>query len=85
MWCRYVWLLYMRYSIAVLFTCILVLSCQVGKRGCTFETWNGGTYSKILGGPRQTRMIHWEESWQEVQSDPRTRPWQTYSWGALRR
>ncbi len=75
MWCRYVWLLYMRCSIARLFTWILVLSCGIGKEGCTCETWNGGTNSKLLGGPRQTRMIHGEGSWQEVQSDPRTRPW----------
>ncbi len=30
--------------------------------------------SKILGGPGQTRKIHVEESWQEAQSNPGTRP-----------
>jgi hypothetical protein len=41
-----------------------------------------GTNSKILGGPGQTRKIHVEESRQEVQSNPGTRPWRTYSRGA---
>jgi hypothetical protein len=68
----------MRCSIAILFTCLLLFSCPIGKGGCTCETWNGGTNSKILGGPRQTRMIHVEESWREAQSDPRRRPWRTY-------
>jgi hypothetical protein len=75
----------MRCSIAILFTCMLVLSCPVGKGGCTCETWNSGTNNKILGGSRQTRKVHVGEGWHEVQSDPRTRPWQTYLRGAPRR
>ncbi len=51
----------MRCSIAVLFTCKIVLSRLIGKGGWMCETWNGGTNSKILGGPRQTKMIHVEE------------------------
>jgi hypothetical protein len=85
MWCRYVWLLYMRCSIAMLFTCMLVFSCPIGNGGCTCETWNGGTNNKILGGPRQTRTVHVGEGWHEVQSDPRRKPWQMYSLSAPRR
>jgi hypothetical protein len=85
MWCRYVWPLYMRCSIAILFTCVLMLSCPVVKGGCTCETWIVGTNSKILGGPRQTRKVHAEESWEKIQSKPRTRPWQTNSRGAPRK
>ncbi len=58
----------MRCSIAIFFTCMLVFHCPIGKGGRTCETWNNRTNSKILGGPRQTRMIHVEEGWQEVQS-----------------
>ncbi len=50
--------IYMRCSIAILFTCLLVLSRSVGKGGFTHETLNVGTNNKILGGPRQTKKIH---------------------------
>ncbi len=62
----------MRCSIAILFTCVLVLSCPVVKWGCMCETWIVGTNSKILGGPRHTRKVHVEEGRQEIQSNPRT-------------
>jgi hypothetical protein len=49
------------------------------------ETQIVGTNSKILGGPRQTKKIHVEESWQEVQSNSRTRPGWTYLRGDPRK
>jgi hypothetical protein len=61
------------YTIAILFTCVLVLSCPGVKGGCMCETWIIGTNSKILGEPKQTRKVHAEESWQEIHSNPRTR------------
>jgi hypothetical protein len=85
MWCIYVCPSYTRCSMVILFTCVLVLSHPVVKGECTCETRIVGTNSKILGGPRQTRKIHVEETWQKAQSDPRTRPWRTYSRGAPRK
>ncbi len=85
MWCIYVWTLYMRCSIDILFTCVLVLSRPVVKGGCACETRILGKNSKLLGGPRQTRKIHVVENWQKLQSNLRTRPWRTYLWGAPRK
>ncbi len=64
----------MKCSMAMLFTCVLVLSRPIVKGRCTCETLIVGTNSEILGGPRQTRKIHVEESWQEAQSNLRMRP-----------
>ncbi len=69
----------------ILFTGELVLSRLVVEGGCTRETGIVGTNSKILGGPGQTKKIHAEESWQEAQSNPRTRPRWKYSRGASRK
>ncbi len=66
-------------SMAILFTWVLVLSCPIVKGRCTCETQIVGTNSEILGGPRQTRKINVEESWQEAQYNPRMRPRRTYS------
>ncbi len=53
---------YLWWSIAMLFTCTLVLSCPVGKEGFEHETWAVGVNSKILGGPKQIRRMLMEES-----------------------
>jgi hypothetical protein len=49
--------------------------------------WNMKRWDKQqdTGWLRQTRMVHVGEGWHEVQSDPRTRPWRTYSRGAPKR
>jgi hypothetical protein len=48
-------------SAAMLFTCTLVLSCQLAGKG-EHETWVVRTGSKILGGPKQTRRLLMKES-----------------------
>ncbi len=77
--------MYIWCSVAMLFTCTLVLSCLASKWGFECETWVVGTNSKILGGPEQTRKILTEASQQEVQSNYGSRPWRTYLRGASSR
>ncbi len=61
-WYTYVCPLYMRCSMSMLFTCVLVLSRQIVRGGCKCEKWIVGTNSKILGGPRQTGRYMWKRA-----------------------
>jgi hypothetical protein len=82
MWCIYVCCV--RCHAPILFTRIVLVSHLAVKGRCTCEIGVVGTNNKLLGGPGQQGRYNKEESWQEAQSNLRTRPEWTYSWGASR-
>jgi hypothetical protein len=77
-------LLYKRCNTPILFTCIVVLSCLVVKVGCMCELWIVAATTSYWVGQYKQGRYDMEGSWQEAQSNPRTRPRWTYSRGASR-
>ncbi len=84
-WCIYVCPLYMRCSMPVLFICAYnSVNLPIVKGGYKCEIWIVGQTKSCWVGQDKYRRYNMEESWQEAQSNPRTRLGWTYLRDATR-
>jgi hypothetical protein len=62
MWCRYVWLLSIRCSIAILFTCMLVLAVQLAREGAHVKHEMMGKTARYWVGQDKQEWYMWNRA-----------------------